>query len=147
MIPLHHVPSEKIRFVFKKNTFLCRSHAFFFFLIRHHTPQLTYSKACSISGMEPICFHTSPSFEKARKLSHSILGLNAPQLRLTGVWRNGSASDSRSEGWEFESLCPHFLGLLIFRFWTIKRYFSPCSNLLSLCSAVEVLLMTLWPNG
>ena len=24
-----------------------------------------------------------------------------------GVWRNGSASDSRSEGWEFESLCPH----------------------------------------
>ena len=25
----------------------------------------------------------------------------------SGVWRNGSASDSRSEGWEFESLCPH----------------------------------------
>ena len=25
-----------------------------------------------------------------------------------GVWRHGSASDSRSEGWEFESLCPHF---------------------------------------
>ena len=25
-----------------------------------------------------------------------------------GVWRNGSASDSRSEGWEFESLCAHF---------------------------------------
>ena len=24
-----------------------------------------------------------------------------------GVWRNGSASDSRSEGWELESLCPH----------------------------------------
>ena len=24
-----------------------------------------------------------------------------------GVWRNGSASDSRSEGWEFESLWPH----------------------------------------
>ena len=23
-----------------------------------------------------------------------------------GVWCNGSASDSRSEGWEFESLCP-----------------------------------------
>ena len=29
-------------------------------------------------------------------------------LLLKGVWRNGSASDSRSEGWEFESLCPHF---------------------------------------
>ena len=28
-----------------------------------------------------------------------------------GVWRNGSASDSRSEGWEFESLCPHFFAL------------------------------------
>ena len=26
-----------------------------------------------------------------------------------GIWRNGSASDSRSEGWEFESLCPHCL--------------------------------------
>ena len=25
-----------------------------------------------------------------------------------GAWRNGSASDSRSEGWEFDSLCPHF---------------------------------------
>ena len=24
-----------------------------------------------------------------------------------GVWRSGSAFDSRSEGWEFESLCPH----------------------------------------
>ena len=27
---------------------------------------------------------------------------------IKGVWRNGNASDSRSEGWEFESLCPHF---------------------------------------
>ena len=30
-------------------------------------------------------------------------------LGSAGVWRNGSASDSRSEGWEFESLCPHFV--------------------------------------
>ena len=29
--------------------------------------------------------------------------------KIKGVWRNGSASDSRSEGWEFESLCPQFL--------------------------------------
>ena len=29
------------------------------------------------------------------------------QYEVMGVWRNGSASDSRSEGWEFESLCPH----------------------------------------
>ena len=27
---------------------------------------------------------------------------------IKGVWRNGSASDSRSEGWEFASLGPHF---------------------------------------
>ena len=39
----------------------------------------------------------------------------------TGIWRNGSASDSRSEGWEFESLCPHCLrvrrvvGVCVFR--------------------------------
>ena len=26
---------------------------------------------------------------------------------LMALWRNGSASDSRSEGWEFESLWPH----------------------------------------
>ena len=33
---------------------------------------------------------------------------HAPEhLHHGGVWRNGSASDSRSEGWEFESLCPH----------------------------------------
>ena len=29
-------------------------------------------------------------------------------MQSQGVWRDGSASDSRSEGWEFESLCPHF---------------------------------------
>ena len=28
-----------------------------------------------------------------------------------GLWRNGSASDSRSEGWEFESLWPHLMFL------------------------------------
>ena len=27
--------------------------------------------------------------------------------RQLGLWRNGSASDSRSEGWAFESLWPH----------------------------------------
>ena len=25
-----------------------------------------------------------------------------------GLWRNGSASESRSDGWAFESLWPHF---------------------------------------
>ena len=37
----------------------------------------------------------------------------ATSYRQSGVWRNGSASDSRSEGWEFESLCPHFVWLCI----------------------------------
>ena len=32
-----------------------------------------------------------------------------------GVWRNGSASDSRSEGWEFESLCPQYCVLASLR--------------------------------
>ena len=44
---------------------------------------------------------------------YSVLCLALP-LRMSvllekGIWRNGSASDSRSEGWEFESLCPHFV--------------------------------------
>ena len=25
-----------------------------------------------------------------------------------GTWLNGRAADSRSEGWGFDSLCPHF---------------------------------------
>ena len=33
-----------------------------------------------------------------------MLLLNSKRKFITGVWRNGSASDSRSEGWEFESL-------------------------------------------
>jgi hypothetical protein len=32
-----------------------------------------------------------------------------------GVRRNGSASDSRSEGWEFESLCPQYCVLASLR--------------------------------
>ena len=31
------------------------------------------------------------------------------RLQLKGLWRNGGASDSRSGGWEFESLWPHIL--------------------------------------
>ena len=36
---------------------------------------------------------------------NSLLATNL--FRTLGLWRNGSASDSRSEGWEFESLWPH----------------------------------------
>ena len=35
--------------------------------------------------------------------------LRSSALLNIGIWRNGSASDSRSKGWEFESLCPHFV--------------------------------------
>ena len=54
-----------------------------------------------------------------RRSRCSLLGwpnsLVGPLLSL-GVWRNGSASDSRSEGWEFESLCPHCAVAFSFRF-------------------------------
>ena len=35
-----------------------------------------------------------------------------PSRTTIGLWRNGSASDSRLEGWAFESLWPHFLTVL-----------------------------------
>ena len=38
-------------------------------------------------------------------------GNSSPPARIdlpSGAWRNGSTSDSRSEGWKFGSLCPHF---------------------------------------
>ena len=36
------------------------------------------------------------------------LGSVVPQVMGdAGLWRNGSASDSRSEGWAFESLWAH----------------------------------------
>ena len=45
-----------------------------------------------------------------------------PPWVSTGVWRNGSASDSRSEGWEFESLWPHILLTGLFEISTITRW-------------------------
>ena len=38
-----------------------------------------------------------------------VLSFKTSLIQDKGVWRNGSASDSRSEGWEFESLCPQHL--------------------------------------
>ena len=41
---------------------------------------------------------------------HELLGLAlCADLDQKGLWRNGSASDSRSEGWEFESLWPQMM--------------------------------------
>ena len=68
-------------------------------------------------------------------LQHKLIMPNAPLHEVTGVWRNGSASDSRSEGWEFESLCPHFSQSVGFL----------CQ---SLCASLLIsLYLTLWPNG
>ena len=44
-----------------------------------------------------------PLYTPARRLCCGALCV------AQGIWRNVSASDSRSEGWEFESLCPHFV--------------------------------------
>ena len=35
--------------------------------------------------------------------------LRSSALLNIGIWRNGSASDSISKGWEFESFCPRCL--------------------------------------
>ena len=49
--------------------------------------------------------------------SNQVISYNIQRIEINnqheGVWRNGSASDSRSEGWEFESLCPHFFAHVI----------------------------------
>ena len=41
----------------------------------------------------------------------AYISVSEAQIRgVAGLWRNGSASDSRSDGWAFESLWPHSLG-------------------------------------
>ena len=52
-----------------------------------------------------------PGFSNTRKLTRAFQCVGAQFER--GLWRNGSASDSRSEGWAFESLWPHFAKLII----------------------------------
>ena len=58
-----------------------------------------------------------PGSSVERSPRSGISGRGCPHYRMSflswardgseGLWRNGSASDSRSEGWEFESLWPH----------------------------------------
>ena len=67
--------------------------------------------------------HTENSRPRANGCGDAMDGRSSRK----GIWRNGSASDSRSEGWEFESLCPHMLcaGRLrqragFFRVWNIR---------------------------
>ena len=61
---------------------------------------------CSVHG----CTSTSGACKVGRPFGNKLLNpAQEAAHALKGVWRNGSASDSRSEGWEFESLCPHLL--------------------------------------
>ena len=46
--------------------------------------------------------------DRARELQRHRGLFFAASLLQQGLWRNGSASDSRSEGWELESLWPQF---------------------------------------
>ena len=59
-----------------------------------------------------ICEDIGESLSAAvAKLSREHYALRL-HIHLTGLWSNGSASDSRSEGWEFECLWPHLAGLV-----------------------------------
>ena len=82
--------------------------------------------SCVENLLRQVEFYLIPVFGSTGRSFHScssILALSfciliycirvpGESFYLTGVWRNGSASDSRSEGWEFESLCPHFSNLV-----------------------------------
>ena len=76
-----------------------------------------------LRGARSICWRTlSPALLRLGRPPRPSekSGIFGSQIKETwGVWRNGSASDSRSEGWELESLCPHCfivtLRLLVWR--------------------------------
>ena len=74
------------------------------------------SRPRSIAPLEAIGpARLTPASSQSRRpeLLHSQTAWHRRVIK--GVWRNGSASDSRSEGWEFESLCPHFQLILTTR--------------------------------
>ena len=62
------------------------------------------------------------------------------------VWRNGSASDSRSEGWEFESLCAHIF-LSVRRVRRLRCGLLHCINFGILNTARSAILYALLPAG
>ena len=71
-------------------------------LFSQRTPQHFHISACKTYKLKP--------FKNATKSWAGRLGIGASILghATKGLWRNGSASDSRSEGWGLESLSPHF---------------------------------------
>ena len=78
-----------------------------------------FRTALSMSGCHRIHLGSSPCGKVLLVDGRSVVMQNqragvipkslASQATASGVWRNGSTSDSRSEGWEFEILCLHFL--------------------------------------
>ena len=66
-----------------------------------------------VSANELASLHWAKDFvRELSQLSHSFCCATGGReasfvIDNLGLWRNGSASDSRSEGWEFESLWPH----------------------------------------
>ena len=87
-------------------------------------------------------------FKAAASLCFSM-HLMGPLAINSGLWRNGSASDSRSEGWEFESLWPHSSATQSSasgsKHWTLKAAASLC-----FCKDVMAPLAInsgLWRNG
>ena len=69
------------------------------------------SKAPDSSSGGAIRVGSNPTADKfssdACALSHKACTATAPGMHSEGPWRNGSASDSRSDGWAFESLWAH----------------------------------------
>ncbi len=89
------------------------------FLVHHLNHSVTLScRRCGARGCCCGCtLRRHVVFQQ--RVAHSAV------LRSTGVWRNGSASDSRSEGWEFESLCPQCLQRRLT--WEAVGALSPCA--------------------
>ena len=73
-------------------------------LLRHSQSTFVHQpRRLMMSEVQPYCqFGSSGSHG-----FHCSRVEHIPAPPAQGLWRNGSASDSRSEGWEFESLWPH----------------------------------------
>ena len=80
---------------------------------------------------------------------HIQVDLNLPccSPKLKGLWRNGSASDSRSEGWELDSLWPHWVLALTGMSAALMLLVRKQSNFLVVVFMCLTHTMTVWPSG
>ena len=69
---------------------------------------LCFSLCCAIKLFQSVELHVCVHNVRRSVCDTFTLATIVHMNEHEGVWRNGSVSDSRSEGWEFESLCPHF---------------------------------------